>query len=98
MHGIHHSTVEDKTNSNWSSGLAIWDRLHGTFRLDVPQEDITIGVPAYRDPAEVTLPRIITLPFGQQRPALDRHGSVGESQRPVLSETRSPASSAGPTR
>ncbi|HZU34431.1 MAG TPA: sterol desaturase family protein, partial [Gemmataceae bacterium] len=58
MHGIHHSAVEDETNSNWSSGLAIWDRLHGTFRLDVPQEDITIGVPAYRNPAEVTLPRI----------------------------------------
>ncbi len=68
MHGIHHSTVEDETNSNWSSGLAIWDRLHGTFRLDVPEEDITIGVPAYRDPAEVTLPRIITLPFTTVQP------------------------------
>ena len=67
MHGIHHSTVEDQANSNWSSGLAIWDRLHGTFRLDVPQKDIIIGVPAYRDPAEVTLPHVLAMPFGRQR-------------------------------
>ncbi|HZS04200.1 MAG TPA: sterol desaturase family protein [Blastocatellia bacterium] len=69
MHGIHHSTVRAETDSNWSSGLTLWDRLHGTLRLDVPQGEITIGVPAYRRPDEVTLPRIIGLPFGPQRPA-----------------------------
>ena len=40
MHGIHHSTVKEETNSNWSSGLTIWDRLHGTFRGDVPQDTV----------------------------------------------------------
>ncbi|HEX2222577.1 MAG TPA: sterol desaturase family protein [Thermoanaerobaculia bacterium] len=68
MHGIHHSAVQEETDSNWSSGLTVWDRLHGTLRLDVPQEEITIGVPAYRDPEEVTLPKIVALPFGEQRP------------------------------
>src|SRR5205807_8744553 len=68
MHGIHHSIVERETNSNWSSGLTLWDWLHGTLRLDVPQEDITIGVPAYRDPEELTLPKILALPFEEQRP------------------------------
>ena len=63
MHAIHHSTVRDETDSNWSSLLSLWDRLHGTFRLDVPQESITIGVPAYQDPEEVTLPRIILMPL-----------------------------------
>src|SRR5262249_53561463 len=53
MHGIHHSMVEEETNSNWSSGLSLWDRLHGTLQLDVPQQAITIGVPAYADPADV---------------------------------------------
>lgn len=67
MHGIHHSTVENQTNSNWSSGLAIWDRLHGTFRLDVPQDEIIIGVPAYRTPDDDALPRIVAMPFGPQR-------------------------------
>lgn len=67
MHGIHHSVVEEETGSNWSSGLTLWDRLHGTLRLDVPQETIVIGVPAYRDPEELSLPRILAMPFRGQR-------------------------------
>lgn len=69
MHGIHHSTVREESDSNWSSGLAIWDRLHGTLRLDGPQAAVEIGVPAYRDPAELTLPKILAMPFGPGRPS-----------------------------
>jgi hypothetical protein len=69
MHGIHHSIIEEETSSNWSSGLTIWDRLHGTLRLDIRQDEITVGVPAYRDPDEVTLPGLVEMPFVEQRPA-----------------------------
>lgn len=69
MHGIHHSIVQEETDSNWSSGLTIWDRLHGTLRLDVPQTEITIGVPAYRNSKEVTLGRLLRMPFTPQRPS-----------------------------
>jgi sterol desaturase/sphingolipid hydroxylase (fatty acid hydroxylase superfamily) len=69
MHGIHHSTVRAETDANWSSGLTVWDRLHGTLRLDVPQDEVEIGVPAYREPGEVGLTKIIAMPFGAQRPA-----------------------------
>ena len=48
MHGIHHSVVEQETNSNFSVIFNLWDRLHGTLRLDVPQESITIGLPYVR--------------------------------------------------
>jgi sterol desaturase/sphingolipid hydroxylase (fatty acid hydroxylase superfamily) len=68
MHGIHHSIVEDETNANWSSGLTLWDWLHGTLRLNIPQDWITIGVPAYRAPEEVGLGEILKLPFVKQRP------------------------------
>ncbi len=68
-HGIHHSTVREETDSNWSSGLTLWDRLHGTLRLDVAQEEITIGVPAWRDPAELDLIGVAAMPFGPQRPS-----------------------------
>ena len=69
MHGIHHSTVREETGSNWSSGFALWDHLHGTFRLDVPEEAIAIGVPGYRDPAETRLLASLRLPFGGERDA-----------------------------
>jgi sterol desaturase/sphingolipid hydroxylase (fatty acid hydroxylase superfamily) len=66
MHGIHHSIVQSETDSNWSSGLTIWDRLHGTLRLNVPQQAITVGVPAFRKPEQVTVPVLVTLPFQHQ--------------------------------
>jgi sterol desaturase/sphingolipid hydroxylase (fatty acid hydroxylase superfamily) len=69
MHGIHHSTVRGERDANWSSGLTLWDRLHGTLRLNVPQGAIEIGVPAYRAPEELGLFEILKLPFGAERPA-----------------------------
>lgn len=69
MHGIHHSLIREETNSNWSSGLTVWDWLHGTLRLNVPQEEIIIGLPAYREPSEVSLEKILWMPFGAERPA-----------------------------
>jgi len=50
MHGIHHSTLEAETNSNWSVMTSWWDRLHRTLRLDRPAETLVIGLPAYREP------------------------------------------------
>jgi sterol desaturase/sphingolipid hydroxylase (fatty acid hydroxylase superfamily) len=67
MHGIHHSQIKEETNSNWSSLISVWDFLHRTIRLDVPQERIRIGVPAYDDPDAVTLGRILLIPFRRQR-------------------------------
>ncbi len=63
LHGIHHSVVPDEVNSNWSSGLTVWDWLHGTLRTDVPQDSIVIGVQGLRDDRHQTLPGILTLPF-----------------------------------
>ncbi len=67
LHAIHHSTDRDETDSNWSSGLTVWDRLHGTFKTNVPQNEIVIGVPAYRSADEVTLGKILPLPFAEQK-------------------------------
>lgn len=67
MHGIHHSIVREETNSNWSSGFVLWDWLHGTLLLNVPQDEIDIGVAAYREPREIELPKILSLPFREER-------------------------------
>ena len=81
MHGIHHSLVKEETNSNWSSGLTLWDRLHGTLRLNVPQDEIEIGVPAYQDPREVGLTNMLALPFGEERPTWRLEGFGPEPSR-----------------
>lgn len=62
MHGIHHSIVRRESDANFSSGLALWDWMHGTIRLNVPQQDIEIGVAAYRDPDQVGLAAALALP------------------------------------
>jgi len=67
MHGIHHSDRLNETNSNWSSLLSLWDYVHGTILLNVAQPEITIGVPAYRHPSEVTIGKILLSPFRRQR-------------------------------
>ncbi len=68
MHGIHHSIVERETNSNWGTIFCWWDKFHRTLRRDVPQDEITIGVAAYRDEKELTLGQLLVLPFRKQRP------------------------------
>jgi sterol desaturase/sphingolipid hydroxylase (fatty acid hydroxylase superfamily) len=69
MHGIHHSAVRSETDSNWSSGLSWWDHLHGTFRLDVAQDEIAIGVPGYRDPRVLGIAPALAMPFRRHRDA-----------------------------
>jgi sterol desaturase/sphingolipid hydroxylase (fatty acid hydroxylase superfamily) len=63
MHGIHHSNEPAEANTNWSSGLACWDRIHRTFRLDVRQEEINIGVKGIDTEDRVRLPEILMQPF-----------------------------------
>lgn len=76
MHAVHHSADRSRTDSNWSSGLSLWDHLHGTFRDDgraganrVPPDAARIGVPAYRDAAETRLGSSLRMPFRRQRDA-----------------------------
>jgi sterol desaturase/sphingolipid hydroxylase (fatty acid hydroxylase superfamily) len=63
MHAIHHSTREAQRNRNFSSGLAMWDRLHRTLRLDASASEVEIGINGYLDPETVTFERILELPL-----------------------------------
>jgi sterol desaturase/sphingolipid hydroxylase (fatty acid hydroxylase superfamily) len=62
LHGIHHSVRGEEVNSNYSSGLILWDRLHRTLRR-VAEPPLAIGVPEARTPAEVGLARLLLAPF-----------------------------------
>lgn len=68
IHGIHHSIVQREANSNYSNLLIIWDRLHRTIRLNVPQDDVVVGVPGYQeDDHDHTLRGLLSLPFRRQK-------------------------------
>ncbi len=80
LHGIHHSVVADEVNSNWSSGLTIWDWLHATLRTDVPQDELRLGVAGFLSDRDSHLGRILALPFEESGhvPAYE-HGRIRQS-------------------
>lgn len=59
LHGIHHTATAEDTNSNWSSGLTLWDRLHRTLRTRGAKAPI--GAPDQR--AELSLGAALAEPF-----------------------------------
>jgi sterol desaturase/sphingolipid hydroxylase (fatty acid hydroxylase superfamily) len=65
MHRVHHSTLPFETNSNFGFNLPWWDRLLGTYRAEPRRghTEMTIGLRQFRDPDELTLPRMLALPF-----------------------------------
>lgn len=62
LHGIHHSVVREEQDSNWSNGLTLWDRLHGTYRAGQPQRALEIGSACHRERIEVTFLKMLRLP------------------------------------
>jgi sterol desaturase/sphingolipid hydroxylase (fatty acid hydroxylase superfamily) len=80
MHGIHHSIVERETDSNWGTIFCWWDKLHRSLRRDIPQAEITIGVAAFRDEHELTVGKLLTLPFKEQRPWKLPTGEIPERE------------------
>lgn len=84
MHGIHHSIFERETDSNWGTIFCWWDKIHRSLRRDVRQDEITIGVAAFRDESELTVGKLLALPFREQRPWKLPTGEVPEREpRPV---------------
>lgn len=80
MHGIHHSIVAKETNSNFSVIFSWWDRLHNSLRLHIAHDEITIGVPSYRDPKEQSPLQLFIMPFEPQREWRLPDGTVPERQ------------------
>lgn len=67
MHGIHHSNIREENSSNFGVVFPWWDRLHRTLRLNVPQADVVIGIPAYSESADNRILRCFAMPFHAQR-------------------------------
>jgi sterol desaturase/sphingolipid hydroxylase (fatty acid hydroxylase superfamily) len=67
MHGVHHSAWQSETNSNYGVVFRCWDTLHRSVRLNVPQDDVEIGVPGYGQPADNRVLPLLAMPLCAQR-------------------------------
>ncbi|HIJ37056.1 MAG TPA: sterol desaturase family protein, partial [Deltaproteobacteria bacterium] len=65
MHRVHHSIYPRETNSNFGFNLSWWDRLFGTYKAQPTDghEGMTIGLRQFREASDLTLPRLLLLPF-----------------------------------
>jgi sterol desaturase/sphingolipid hydroxylase (fatty acid hydroxylase superfamily) len=81
MHRVHHSVRYDESSSNFGFSLPWWDRIFGTYRAEPlgGHEAMTIGVDAFRSPADTRLDRLLVQPLRDtpgQYPINRRHGAV----------------------
>jgi sterol desaturase/sphingolipid hydroxylase (fatty acid hydroxylase superfamily) len=83
MHGIHHSQVQAEATANFSTVLNVWDRLHRSLRLDVPQAALAIGVPAYTRPDDNGFAALLAAPFRAQRAHWQRPDGAAVSRDPA---------------
>ena len=62
---MHHSSLKEETDSNFSDLFPVWDRLFGTYREHPKQsqEKMEIGLEYFRDPEEVWVHRMLMQPF-----------------------------------
>ncbi|MCB1381581.1 MAG: sterol desaturase family protein [Notoacmeibacter sp.] len=65
MHRVHHSTIQQETDSNYGFNLPLWDRMFGTYR-DQPRdghEAMKIGLDEFRGGSAAGLGWSLLLPF-----------------------------------
>ena len=69
MHRVHHSIVNQETDSNYGFNLAIWDRLFGTY-IDQPEaghDGMKIGLREWQDERPTNVLWSLKVPFIKQR-------------------------------
>jgi sterol desaturase/sphingolipid hydroxylase (fatty acid hydroxylase superfamily) len=67
MHRIHHSAEPIETDSNYGFSVSCWDRLCNTYTAHPkqPQDQLMIGLSAYRNQAELNFSQLLLMPFAR---------------------------------
>jgi sterol desaturase/sphingolipid hydroxylase (fatty acid hydroxylase superfamily) len=87
MHGIHHSTILEEMDANWATIFSFPDFLHRTIRLNVPQENVLIGLPVLRKERDLTLAKLIVMPFTAAARARHPAEAIERRKAPPLPRT-----------
>jgi sterol desaturase/sphingolipid hydroxylase (fatty acid hydroxylase superfamily) len=83
-HAVHHSTRRKETDSNYAVVFIWWDYLFGTY-IAVPEQGLDrfdVGVEYFRSARDLTLPRILTMPFRLPKKAVPAAPSADADDRP----------------
>jgi len=65
MHRIHHSTIENEANSNFTFFISLWDRIFGTY-LETPQKGhagMSLGLGIPKDSPCLSYLGLLKMPF-----------------------------------
>lgn len=65
LHRVHHSVRDDESRCNYGVVMSVWDRLFGTYRAEPAQGQLGMqfGVVGLSEPRQLTLARLLVLPF-----------------------------------
>jgi sterol desaturase/sphingolipid hydroxylase (fatty acid hydroxylase superfamily) len=89
MHGIHHSQVQRENNSNFGTVFPWWDRLHRTLGVNIPQHEVSVGIPGYTLPEDNAISNTLLMPFRKQRDYWRRpDGTLVERPKALLEKNR----------
>lgn len=99
FHRVHHSDRADEMHRNFGFNLPWWDHLFGTYKAQpaLGHEDMTLGLPTFRDPAELRLDRLLTQPFRTDRSSTEGAGEaavedvVGQQSQGTTASSDDPA-------
>jgi len=61
MHLVHHSSLRQQTDSNFTTAFTLWDRLFGTFRPSIIPH--VIGIEEFNDARNQTMRGMLVTPF-----------------------------------
>jgi hypothetical protein len=90
MHGIHHSQVHRENNSNFGTVFTWWDRVHRTLGLNIPQDEVIVGIPGYALSEDNRVGNALLLPFRKQRDYWRRSdGTIVDRTEPPAAQSPS---------
>ena len=90
MHGIHHSQVHRENNSNFGTVFTWWDRVHHTLGLNIPQDEVIVGIPGYALSEDNRVGNALLLPFRKQRDYWRRSdGTIVDRTEPPAAQSPS---------
>jgi len=68
MHRVHHSSIENETNSNFAFNFSLWDRIFATYLAEPKAGHLamTIGLDQFKEPGWQSLAGLLKMPFSRR--------------------------------